>query len=220
MRPWRFLAVCLRQFRRGDLSQGEAGRDTKCRHKISPRARWQAAAIRQQNVSGSQYFRPKRRKRKHQSRVKTLFNWFNSTRRGLSCVAVAVLVALFVSLFGSFAAFAGDQFKNPALAPGLPATTDPSGAIAVGKLIHPPAADPSIPLPDPNLADKQPTKPANDGPQFYGEPRMFGATERDPGVLGAQVGVRIPIPAGPSNSNANTTFSGDENGSFAGPRTR
>ena len=128
-----------------------------------------------------------------------------------------VLATILASLFGSTAAHAGDQFKNPALAHGLPATTDASGAVAVGKLIHPQPADPSIPLPDPSLADKQPAKSANEGPQFYGEPRMFGATDRDPGVLGAQVGVKIPIPAGPSNSGANTTYSGDENSPLTGP---
>jgi hypothetical protein len=133
-------------------------------------------------------------------------------------VAVAS-TAIFVPLLGSPPARAGDQLKNPALAPGLPATTDPTGAVAVGKLIHPQPADPSIPLPDPNLADKLPVKTPSDAPQFYGEPRIFGATERDPGVIGAQVGVKIPIPAGPGNSNANTTFSGDENGSLKGSRT-
>jgi hypothetical protein len=129
---------------------------------------------------------------------------------------VAALAAVLASVIGANAAQAGEQLKNPALAPGLPATTDPSGAAAVGKLINPQRQDPSIPLPDPNLADKEQAVRPNDGPQFYGEPRVFGATERDPGVLGAQVGIKIPIPAGPSGSSANTTYSGAENGPSTG----
>lgn len=143
-----------------------------------------------------------------------------SSWSGLARGRAVVLSAILVLLFGSPAAHAGDQLKNPALAPGLPATTNPSGAIAVGKLIHPQSSDPSVPLPDPDLADKLPAKPAGEGPQFYGEPRYFGGSEKDPGVLGAQVGVKIPIPAGRGNSSANTTFSGDENGSVTGSRAR
>ena len=144
------------------------------------------------------------------------FPWLGRARGTL----LAALTAIAVPLLGSPAVHAGDRLKNPALAPGLPATTDPSGAVAVGKLIHPQASDPSVPLPDPNLADKLPAKPPSEGPQFYGEPRIFGATDRDPGVLGAQIGVKIPIPAGPANSSANTTFSGNENGPLTGSRTR
>jgi hypothetical protein len=122
---------------------------------------------------------------------------------------VAAFSVILASVIASNATIAGEQLKNPALAPGLPATTDPSGAVAVGKLINPQPQDPNVPLPDPNLVDKERASGPSTGPQFYGEPRMFGATDRDPGVLGAQVGVKIPIPAGPGGSGANTTYSGD-----------
>jgi hypothetical protein len=133
---------------------------------------------------------------------------------------VAALAATLASVIAADAAVAGEQFKNPALSPGLPATTDPSGAAAVGKLINPQPRDPSVPLPDPNLADKERATAPDDRPQFYGEPKVFGATDRDPGVLGAQVGVKIPIPAGPGGSSGNTTYSGGENGSSTDSRSR
>ncbi len=116
----------------------------------------------------------------------------------------ARLAALALAAFVSIPVYAADLKQNPKIAPGLPATTNPSGAAAVGKLMNPQLADPSVPLPTPNLSDKIDAEPPVQKPQIYGRGEQGG---QNGSILEGLVGVRIPFPAAPSTSPSNTTSS-------------
>ena len=64
--------------------------------------------------------------------------------------------------------------------------TAPTGAEAVGKLLQPQQADPSVPLPHPDLAER-----ASEAPESLDKPTIYGRREDGGGV----VGFRVPIPA-------------------------
>ena len=120
-------------------------------------------------------------------------------RRTAARLAVLVLAAL-VSVSG----YGADLKQSPKIAPGLPASSNPSGAAAVGKLMNPQLADPSVPLPAPNLSEKVDVDQLVQKPQIYGRGEQGG---QNGSVLEGLVGVRIPFPAAPSSSSANTTYS-------------
>jgi hypothetical protein len=120
----------------------------------------------------------------------------------------ARLAALAVAALVSIPAYAADLKQNQKIAPGLPASSNPSGAAAVGKLMNPQLADPSVPLPTPNLSEKFEVEQPVQKPQIYGRGEQGG---QNGSVLEGLVGVRIPFPAAPSVTGANTTYSsGDQ----------
>lgn len=87
----------------------------------------------------------------------------------------------------SLAGPAGAADRRAAMTPtGLPATTAPSGAELVGKLLNEQtrASDPDVPLPQPNLSPHEPIPGALSGPSLYGRPEDGGAV----------VGLKFPIP--------------------------
>ena len=121
---------------------------------------------------------------------------------------VAHLAALALAAFVSIPSYGADLKQNLKIAPGLPASSNPSGAAAVGKLMNPQLADPSVPLPTPNLSDKLDAEQPVQKPQIYGRGEQGG---QNGGILEGLVGVRIPFPPAPNVGGANTTYSsGDQ----------
>jgi len=95
----------------------------------------------------------------------------------------ARLAALALAALVSIPAYAADLKQSPKIAPGLPADSNPSGAAAVGKLMSPQLADPSVPLPNPKLSDKidaEHAKAADLWPWRAGRPKRqhFGRAGR------------------------------------------
>jgi hypothetical protein len=119
----------------------------------------------------------------------------------------APLVALAAAVLASIPTYGADLKQNPKIAPGLPASSNPSGAAAVGRLLNPQPTDPSIPLPNPNLSTRTETEQPVQKPQIYGRGEQGG---QNGSVLEGLVGVRIPFPAAPASGSANTTYSGDD----------
>lgn len=136
----------------------------------------------------------------------------NPIRRTAAHVAALALAGLV-----SIPTYGADLKKNTKIAPGLPATTDPSGAAAVGKLINPQQSDPSVPLPNPNLSTRTEADQPVQKPQIYGRGEQGG---QNGSVLEGLVGVRIPFPAASSGSGSNTTSSSDEQASGSAVRSR
>jgi hypothetical protein len=130
---------------------------------------------------------------------------------------VAHLAALALAAFVSIPSYGADLKQNLKIAPGLPASSNPSGAAAVGKLMNPQPSDPSIPLPAPNLSEKLDTDQPVQKPQIYGRGEQGG---QNGSVFEGLVGVRIPFPAAPSGSSTNTTYSYDDQGSGSAIRGR
>ena len=120
----------------------------------------------------------------------------------LSALALAVLV--------SIPTYGADLKQTPKIAPGLPASSEPSGAEAVGKLMNPQRNDPSVPLPTPNLSDKIEAEQPPQQPQIYGRGEQGG---QNGSVLEGLVGVRIPFPAARSPESPNTTYSSGDSAS-------
>lgn len=118
----------------------------------------------------------------------------------------ARLVAIVVAVLVPFSSYAADVKKPPKIAPGLPASSAPSGADAVGKMMNPQPADPSVPLPAPNLAERPQSDQTVQKPQIYGRGEQGG---QNGSVLEGLLGVRIPFPAARNGSGSNTT-SGSE----------
>jgi len=127
------------------------------------------------------------------------------------------LLALAAMACVSIPTYAADLKQNPKIAPGLPASSKASGADAVGKLLNPQPADPSVPLPTPNLADREATQPASQSPQIYGRGQRGGQNDS---VLEGLLGVRIPFPAAPSASRTDTTYGSGDSGSGTSLQTR
>ena len=135
-------------------------------------------------------------------------------------VARSTAVRLFgvaLALLVPFSAHAGDLRKPPKIAPGLPASSSPSGAEAVDRLINPQPADPSVPLPAPNLGDRSEPDPTLQKPQIYGRGEQGG---QNGSILEGLLGVRIPFPAARSSSSGNTTFSSGDSGGENAVRAR
>ena len=128
----------------------------------------------------------------------------------------ARLLALALAMLVPISTYAADLKKPEKIAPGLPASSNPSGADAVGKLMNPQPADPSVPLPAPNLAERPNTDQPLQKPQFYGRGEQGG---QNGSVLEGLLGVRIPFPAARSVSSGNTTYSGEGTGSESTGRT-
>lgn len=125
---------------------------------------------------------------------------FSSFARGM----IARLAALALAALVSIPTYAADLKQNPKLAPGLPATSEPSGAAAVGKLLNPRPADQNVPLQTPNLADKFEVDQPVQKPQIYGRGEQGGQNNS---ILEGLVGVRIPFPAARSSASGDTTSS-------------
>ncbi len=130
---------------------------------------------------------------------------------------IARLVALAAVAFVSIPTYAADLKQNQKIAPGLPASSKASGADAVGKLLNPQPADPSVPLPTPNLADREDAQPSSQKPQIYGRGEQGG---QNGSVLEGLLGVRIPFPAAPSAFRTDTTYSSGDSGADTPLRTR
>ena len=122
----------------------------------------------------------------------------------------ARLAALALAALVSTTGYAADLRQNTKIAPGLPASTSPSGAAAVGKLMNPQLSDPSVPLPTPNLSEKIDRDQPGQKPQIYARGEQGG---QNGSVLEGLVGVRIPFPAATGGSSANTTYSSDDQAS-------
>ncbi len=133
-------------------------------------------------------------------------------RRTAARLAAVVLAAL-----GLIPAYAADLKQNPKIAPGLPASTNPFGAAAVDKLMNPQLADPSMPLPTPNLSDKIDAEQPVQKPQIYGRGDQGG---QNGSILEGLVGVRIPFPAASTAGSTNTTSSSGDWASGAPIRGR
>jgi hypothetical protein len=125
---------------------------------------------------------------------------FSSFARGTTARLAALALAMLVSI----PTYAADLKQNPKLAPGLPATSEPSGAAAVSKLMNPRPADQNVPLQTPNLADKLEVDQPVQKPQIYGRGEQGGQNNS---VLEGLVGVRIPFPAARSSTAGDTTSS-------------
>jgi hypothetical protein len=96
------------------------------------------------------------------------------------------------------AARAAGKAKTPAPSPQVtPADT----AAVVNKMLAPRQSDPNVPLPQENLAEA----PVENAPLTG--PRVYGRDESGNGVMGAILGLRIPIPADRSASAASSTSS-------------
>ena len=122
---------------------------------------------------------------------------------GIHAVAMAGLV--------SIPTYAADLKQTPKIAPGLPASSEPSGAAAVGKLMNPQRNDPSVPLPTPNLSDKiEADQPARKSRKSTAGAEQGG---QNGSVLEGLVGVRIPFPAARSAESPNTTYSSGDSAS-------
>ncbi len=119
----------------------------------------------------------------------------------------ACLLAVAGAGLVSVPTYARDLKQNAKIAPGLPASSDPSGAAAVDRLMNPHPADPSVPLPTPNLSER------TDGDQPPQKPQIYGRSEQggqNGSVLEGIVGVRIPFPAARSGEGTNTIYSSGE----------
>lgn len=127
----------------------------------------------------------------------------------LSVARSTTVRLLALALLVPISAYAADLKKTqkiaPPIAPGLPASSNPSGAEAVGRLINPQPADPSVPLPAPNLGDRSEPDPTLQKPQIYGRGEQGG---QNGSVLEGLLGIRIPFPAARSSSSGNTTYGG------------
>jgi hypothetical protein len=128
----------------------------------------------------------------------------------------ARLFALALTVLVPISTYAADLKKPVKIAPGLPASSNPSGAEAVGKLMNPQPADPSVPLPAPNLADRSDTDQPLQKTQIYGRGEQGG---QNGSVLEGLLGVRIPFPAARNASSGGTTYSGAGTGSENTGRT-
>ncbi len=118
-------------------------------------------------------------------------------------------MALAAVAFVSIPTYAADLKQNRKIAPGLPASSKASGADAVGKLLNPQPADPSVPLPTPNLAEREEAQPSSEKAQIYGRGERGG---QNGSVLEGLLGVRIPFPAAPGVSRTDTTYSSGASG--------
>jgi hypothetical protein len=123
---------------------------------------------------------------------------------GLTRRTTARLAAFALAMLVSISTYAGDLKQNPKLAPGLPASSEPTGAAAVGKLMNPRPADSSVPLATPHIADKTDVDQPPQTPQIYGRGEQGG---QNGSILEGLVGVRIPFPAARSAYSGNTTSS-------------
>ena len=122
----------------------------------------------------------------------------------------ALALTLALAALVSIPTYAADLKQNPKLAPGLPANSHPSGAAAVGKLMNPQLADPSVPLPTPNLSDKIDAEQPVQKPQIYGRAEQGG---QNGSVVEGLVGVRIPFPAASSSGSADKPYSSGDRAS-------
>ena len=129
----------------------------------------------------------------------------------------ARLGALALTALVSIPAYAADLKQSPKIAPGLPASSNLSGAAAVGKLMNPQLTDPSVPLPTPNLSDRFDTEQPVQKPQIYGRGEQGG---QNGSILEGLVGVRIPFPAASNAGSANTTSSSGDQASGVPIRSR
>jgi hypothetical protein len=127
------------------------------------------------------------------------------------------LFALALALLVPISTYAADLKQTPKIAPGLPASSNPSGAEAVGKLMNPQPADPSIPLPAPNLAERSEADQPPQKPQIYGRGEQGG---QNGSIFEGLLGVRIPFPAAPGVSSGNTTYGSGDSGSESAGQTR
>jgi hypothetical protein len=132
-------------------------------------------------------------------------------------LAIARLFALALAALVPISTYAADIKQTPKIAPGLPASSNPSGAAAVGKLLNPQSDDPSVPLPAPNLADRSDTDQPLQKTQIYGRGEQGG---QNGSVLEGLLGVRIPFPAARGVSSGNTTYSAGDSGAESPLRTR
>jgi hypothetical protein len=119
----------------------------------------------------------------------------------------ARFLALALAGLVSIPTYAADLKQHAKIAPGLPATSDPSGSVAVDKLLHPRPIDPDIPLPNPNLSDRSDVDQPVQKTQIYGRGEQGG---QNGSVLEGVVGVRIPFPAARGAGSANTTYSSSD----------
>ena len=88
---------------------------------------------------------------------------------------------------------------GPAKPASPPQTTPADTAAVVNKLLAPRQSDPNVPLPQENLAEG----PVENAP--LSGPRVYGRDESGNGVMGAILGLRIPIPADRGASTAPST---------------
>jgi hypothetical protein len=88
---------------------------------------------------------------------------------------------------------------SPAKAASPPQTTAADTAAVVNKLLAPRQSDPNVPLPQENLAEVQVENAPLSGP------RVYGRDESGNGIMGAILGLRIPIPADRGASSASST---------------
>ncbi len=119
----------------------------------------------------------------------------------------ACLFAVAAAGLVSIPTYAGDLKQNTKIAPGLPASSDLSGAAAVDGLMNPHLADPSVPLPTPNLSERADADQPLQKPQIYGRGEQGG---QNGSVLEGIVGVRIPFPAAKGTGSTNTTYSASD----------
>ena len=131
--------------------------------------------------------------------------------------AILRLFALAMAALVTIPTYAADLKQDPKIPPGLPASSTPSGAAAVGKLMNPQPADPSVPLPAPNLSDKTEAAPTVQKPQIYGRGEQGG---QNGSILEGLVGVRIPFPAARSPESPTTTYSSGDSASETPLRDR
>ena len=129
----------------------------------------------------------------------------------------AHLFALALAALVSIPTYAADLKQHAKIAPGLPASSSPSGAAAVSKLMNPQLADPSVPLQPPNLLDKIDAEQSVQKPQIYGRGEQGG---QNGSVVEGLVGVRIPFPAASGSGSTNTTYSSDDQASRGSIRGR
>jgi hypothetical protein len=121
--------------------------------------------------------------------------------------AAACFFAMAAAGLVSIPTYAADLKQKTKIAPGLPASSDPSGAAAVDRLLNPHLADPSVPLPTPNLSERADADQPLQKPQIYGRGEQGG---QNGSVLEGIVGVRIPFPAPRGTETVNTTYSSSE----------
>jgi hypothetical protein len=117
--------------------------------------------------------------------------------------------ALALALLVPISTYAADLKRTPKIAPGLPASSNPSGAEAVGRLINPQPADPRIPLPAPNLAERPEADQPPQKTQIYGRGEQGG---QNGSVVEGLLGVRIPFPAARAPSSGKTTSGSGDSG--------
>jgi hypothetical protein len=137
---------------------------------------------------------------------------FSSVARSRTARLLALALALLVPI----STYAADLKKPVKIAPGLPASSNPSGAEAVGKLMNPQLADPSVPLLAPNLAERADVEQPLQKPQIYGRGEQGG---QNGSILEGLLGVRIPFPAARSASGGGTTYGGVGTGAESTART-